>query len=162
MKTNPAAIARITEHMTYRADELALALIDFDRKRMPPDIAAKIEVIWGLWGARVLAELEQTARIVCSFMKAGLNRANTAERFAQFALPQLYLGQVDVIRQVAQRAGTSSSCCRAAADVERFLTVLHASCQLKIAERAAEFILPVDLCRRCEKEIESEPAISLI
>lgn len=43
LKDNPSAIARARDYIDYAAEGPAWALLDFDRKAMPPEVAAKIE-----------------------------------------------------------------------------------------------------------------------
>jgi hypothetical protein len=51
LKDNPGAIARSRDFIDYRPGAPAWALIDFDTKGMPLDVAASIEAAGGMWNA---------------------------------------------------------------------------------------------------------------
>jgi hypothetical protein len=51
LKDNPGAITRSREFIDYRPGAPAWALIDFDTKDMPPNVAASIEAAGGMWNA---------------------------------------------------------------------------------------------------------------
>src|SRR5207302_673935 len=62
---HPNLIARTHHYLIYRTGEPALALIDYDLKGMPPDVAARIEQHGGLWPSlvSVLPALANVARV---------------------------------------------------------------------------------------------------
>ena len=51
LKDNPGAITRSREFIDYRPGAPAWALIDFDTKGMPANVAASIESAGGMWNA---------------------------------------------------------------------------------------------------------------
>jgi hypothetical protein len=51
LKDHPGAITRSRDFIDYRLGAPAWALIDFDTKDMPPDVAASIEAAGGMWHA---------------------------------------------------------------------------------------------------------------
>ena len=111
----PDLIARTGDHIAYRPDESALALIDVDTKGMPAAVKNKIDAIGGFWPAlvSVLPELESAGRVTRRSTTTGIFRTDTGE-----ALPGSNGSHVFVL--VADGA-----------DVERFLRTLHARCWLK-------------------------------
>jgi hypothetical protein len=65
LKDHPGAIARTREYIDYAAKGPAWALIDFDSKGMPPEVAARIEAGGGMWNALLrVAHEEATAASV--------------------------------------------------------------------------------------------------
>jgi hypothetical protein len=51
LKDNPGATTRSRDSIDYRPGTPAWALIDFDTKGMPPNVAASIEAAGGMWNA---------------------------------------------------------------------------------------------------------------
>ena len=45
----PDVIARTSSNIVFRKERPALALIDFDTKGMPPDVASEMERLGGFW-----------------------------------------------------------------------------------------------------------------
>lgn len=105
----PDLIARTAEHISYRADAPALALIDIDTKGMPPDVAQRIAEAGGFLPAlqALLPDLRHVATILRSSTSAGLYRTDTGERFPGSGGFHLF---------VLIRRGD---------DTERFLRTLH-------------------------------------
>ena len=110
----PDVIARTGGNIVFRPGQPALALLDFDTKRMPPQVAAKLAEFPDFWNAivSVCPELEIVARVMRRSTSAGLFRTDTREE-----LP----GSDGMHVFVAVKDG---------ADVERYLKVLHARCFL--------------------------------
>jgi hypothetical protein len=110
----PDLIARTNANIVFRAGRPALALIDYDTKGMPPEIAERIGELGGFEPAllSVLPALKQTARLIRASTSAGLYRHDTGEQ-----LP----GSNGMHEYLLVRDG---------ADVERFLKTLHARCWL--------------------------------
>ena len=108
----PDIIARTGANIVYRGP--AFALLDFDSKGMPADVAAELKRRSGFWGAllTVLPALGDVARVTRRSTSAGLSRSDTGE-----ALP----GSDGVHVYVAAKDG---------GDSERFLTTLHERCWL--------------------------------
>src|SRR5262245_6118800 len=115
-KLNGAAnvIARTGADIIYRKRQPAFALLDFDTKGMPGDIAAALRRHGGYWSAlvTVLPELQTIARVSRRSTSAGLSRSDTGKQLR---------GSDGVHVYVAVRDGT---------DIERFLKTLHARCWL--------------------------------
>ena len=107
-------IARTAADISYRKGEVALALLDFDTKGMPPEVKAKLRAYGGYWQALVaiLPELEDVARLTRRSTSAGLSRADTGA-----VLP----GSDGLHIYLAVKDGT---------DNERFLKTLHLRCWL--------------------------------
>src|SRR5712691_7724533 len=110
----PDLIARTSGHIAYRTGQLALALLDFDTKGMPPDVAARLDALGGYWAAlvSVLPELASTARVTRRSTSAGIYRTDSGEKL---------LGSDGLHIFVSVKDGT---------DAVRFLTALHARCWL--------------------------------
>ena len=108
----PDIIARTGANIVYNGP--AFALLDFDSKGMPADVAAELKRRSGFWGAllTVLPALSDVARVTRRSTSAGLSRSDTGE-----ALP--WSDGVHVY--VAAKDG---------GDSERFLTALHERCWL--------------------------------
>ena len=108
----PDIIARTGANIVYHGP--AFALLDFDSKGMPADVAAELKRRSGFWGAllTVLPALGDVARVTRRSTSAGLSRSDTGE-----ALP----GSDGVHVYVAAKDG---------GDSERFLTTLHERCWL--------------------------------
>ena len=108
----PDIIARTGANIVYRGP--AFALLDFDSKGMPADVAGELKRRGGFWGAllTVLPALGDVARLMRRSTSAGLSRSDTGE-----ALP----GSDGMHVYVAAKDG---------GDSERFLTTLHERCWL--------------------------------
>jgi hypothetical protein len=110
----PNVVARITEEIRYCPQCPGLALLDFDTKGMPGHVAARLEELGGFWPAMttICPELKSVARVMRRSTSAGLYRSDTGEQFAGSGGLHVYVLAAD------------------AADIERFLGVLHARCWL--------------------------------
>jgi hypothetical protein len=108
----PNVIARTGNNIIYRKGQPAFALLDFDTKGMPPDVAAELKRLGGFWEAllSVLPALSSVARVTRLSTSAGLFRSDTGERLPGSEGRHVYLLVQD---------GT---------DVERFLRALHDRC----------------------------------
>jgi hypothetical protein len=111
--TQPA-IARTGEYLLYYSKRPAFALLDFDTKGMPEEIAARIDEVGSYWQALVaiVPELGTVGRVIRASTSAGLFRTDTGER-----LP----GSNGLHIYVPVWEGT---------DIERFLKTLHDRCWL--------------------------------
>src|SRR6266404_827371 len=111
---HPGAITRSRNFVDYRPGSPAWALIDFDTKGIPEDVAARIESAGGMWGAllAVAPELAAGARVSRVSTTAGLFRSDTGE-----PIP----GSSGMHHYVLVNDGR---------DVERFLKDLHDRCWL--------------------------------
>ncbi len=107
-------IARTGDHIVYRPGRPALALLDFDTKGMPPEVAERLEALGGYWPAlvSVVRDPAGVARVLRRSTSAGLYRVDTGER-----LP----GSNGLHVYVLVKDG---------ADMDRFLKSLHARCWL--------------------------------
>jgi hypothetical protein len=107
-------IARSQDHLGYRPGELAVVLLDFDNKGMPPVIAKRIEELGGFWNAliSIVPELARTARVERASTSAGLYNSRTGEKYPGSGGRHVYLLIKD------------------GADAERFLKILHEHCWL--------------------------------
>ena len=107
-------VARNSNHVSYRAGQPALALLDIDTKGMPAAVRARIEEIGGIWPALVsiLPALATAGRIARRSTSAGLSRADTGEALPGSNNMHVYLEVQD------------------GADVERFLRTMHDRCWL--------------------------------
>ena len=106
----PGFVARTQTFIIHRAGEQEIALIDFDRKGMPPDVAGRIDAIGGFWAALVSvlpALAHNVARVERLSTSAGLYDARTGEPFDVCGGMHVYVLTKD------------------GSDAERFLTVLH-------------------------------------
>jgi hypothetical protein len=110
----PNVIARIAEEIRYCPQCPGLALLDFDTKGMPGQVAARLQELGGFWPAMttICPELKSVARVMRRSTSAGLYRSDTGEQFGGSGGLHVYLLVAD------------------AADIERFLGVLHARCWL--------------------------------
>jgi hypothetical protein len=110
----PDIIARTGDNIVYREGLPAFALLDFDTKGMPPDVAAELKRLGGFWKAlrSVLPALHDVAHVTRCSTSAGLFRSDTGERLPGSDGLHVYLLVQD---------GT---------DVERFLRALHDRCWL--------------------------------
>jgi hypothetical protein len=114
LTNRPDAISRSRHYIDYRQETPAWALIDFDTKGMPANIAAAIEAAGGGWSAllRVAPGLQSAARVSRASTSAGLFRTDTGEQFA---------GSGGAHHYVLVKDG---------GDIERFLRDLHDRCWL--------------------------------
>jgi hypothetical protein len=105
--------ARTNDSIIYRKDEPALALLDYDKKAMPENVAAKLKK-QDFWSAlvKVAPGLKAAAHLLRRSTSAGLSRTDTGE-----ALP----GSGGWHGFVVTKDG---------ADIPRFLTALHQRCWL--------------------------------
>jgi hypothetical protein len=110
----PHLIARTAEHISYRPDQPALALIDVDTKGMPGSVKRRIDALGGFWPAlvSVLPELETSGTVVRRSTSAGLCRTDTGERLPGSNGVHIYVLTTD------------------GSDAERFLRRLHERCWL--------------------------------
>ncbi len=104
----PGVIARTSEFVGYRAGAPGYALIDFDRKGMSAEVAARIAATGGAWQAliAICPALASAARVSRASTSSGLFHAQTGQRYRSGG-EHIYLAVED------------------AADSERFLRVLH-------------------------------------
>ena len=111
LRDNPGAITRSREFIDYRPGA-AWALIDFDTKGMPPNVAASIEAAGGMWNAllTVAPGLERAARVSRASTSSGLYRSDTGTQFSGSGGAHHYVLVKD------------------ATDIERFLRDLHDRC----------------------------------
>jgi hypothetical protein len=114
LKEHPGAIARTREFIDYISGSPGWALIDFDTKGMPANVAATIEAAGGVWKAllTVAPGLRRARRVSRASTSAGLFRADTGEQFAGSGGAHHYLLVKD------------------GGDIERFLRDLHDRCWL--------------------------------
>jgi hypothetical protein len=110
----PNTIARTATAIMFRKDKPALALIDYDAKDMPPEVATEVKRLGGFWPTllTVLPALRSIAHVIRRSTSAGLFRTDTGEK-----LP----GSDGLHAYLTVRDG---------ADVERFLRALHERCWL--------------------------------
>jgi hypothetical protein len=110
----PNVIARTKNDIVYQPKQQALALLDFDTKEMPPDVASELQQLGGFWPAlvSVLPGLEKVARVTRPSTSSGLFRSDTGEQLAESGGIHVYIIVLD------------------GADVERFLRALHVRCWL--------------------------------
>jgi hypothetical protein len=109
---NPGAITRSRDFIDYRPGAPAWALIDFDIRDMPPNVAASIEAAGGMWNAllTVAPGLGRAARVSRASTSSGLYRPNTGTQFSGSGGVHHYVLVKD------------------ASDIERFLRDLHDPC----------------------------------
>jgi len=107
-------IARTAADVMFRKERPAAALIDFDAKGMPPEVAEEMERLGGFWPAllSVLPMLRPVAHLIRRSTSAGLFRTDTGEQL---------LGSGGLHAYLSVRDGT---------DIERFLRALHERCWL--------------------------------
>ena len=115
-KLNGAAnvIARTNDAISYRTDEPAAVLLDYDTKGIPAEIADRLASLGGFWPAlvSVLPALREVAHVVRRSTSAGLLRSDTGAEIA---------GSNGLHSFVIAADGT---------DAERFLKTLHERCWL--------------------------------
>jgi hypothetical protein len=111
---NSGAITRSRDSIDYQPGTRAWMLIDFDAKGMPPEVAACIEAMDGVWRAltTVAPVLQDAARVSRASTSSGLFREDTGEHIAD-------AGGLHVYVQVKDGG-----------DVSRFLHALHDRCWL--------------------------------
>jgi hypothetical protein len=111
LKDNPGAISRCREFIDYRPGP-AWALIDFDTKGMPANVAASIEAAGGMWNAllTVAPGLERAARVSRASTSSGLYHSDTGAQFSGSGGAHHYVLVKD------------------ASDIKRFLGDLHDRC----------------------------------
>ena len=109
---NPGAITRTRDFIDYPPGAPAWALIDFDAKGMPDNIAASIEAAGGMWKAllRVAPGIERAARVSRASTSSGLYRSDTGTQFSGSGGVHHYILVKD------------------ASDIERLLRDLHDRC----------------------------------
>lgn len=107
-------IARTSEYICYQSHRPAYALLDFDAKGMPQEVATRLYELGGYWQALVaiIPELKDTGRVVRASTSAGLFRTDTREAVH---------GSNGLHTFVTVCDGT---------DIERLLKTLHARCWL--------------------------------
>jgi hypothetical protein len=107
-------IARTGEYLLFYPKRPAFALLDFDTKGMPEEIAARLDEVGSYWQVllKIIPELGTAGRLVRASTSAGLVRTDTGEK-----LP----GSNGLHVYVPVWEGT---------DVERFLKTLHNRCWL--------------------------------
>jgi hypothetical protein len=112
--TTPDIIARTANNILYRPSEPALALLDFDTKGMPQDVAAEISRRGGFFETliSVMPNLAGAARVTRAPTSAGLFRSDTGDRIPGSEGRHVYVLASD------------------GADIERFLKALHDRCWL--------------------------------
>jgi hypothetical protein len=112
IKQNPGAITRSREFVDYVPGEPAWALIDFDTKGMPGNVAARIEAAGGMWNAllTVAPGLQRAARMSRASTSSGLFRLDTGKHCCGTGGAHHYILVND------------------GGDIERFLRDLHDRC----------------------------------
>jgi hypothetical protein len=110
----PNIIARTSTFISYRPGHAGLALLDYDTKGMPPDVAERIKALGGFWPAllTVLPALATSARLLRNSTSSGLYRHDTGEQLPGSSGVHVYVAVAD------------------GADTERFLKTLHDRCWL--------------------------------
>ncbi len=114
LKDHPGAIARTREFIDYIPGSPGWALIDFDRKGIPPEVSAAVAAAGSVWGAltSISPGLAQAARVTRNSTSAGLWRSDTGEEIAGSGGEHHYVLVAD---------GT---------DIDRALKTLHDLCWL--------------------------------
>jgi hypothetical protein len=109
---HPNLIARSQDYLSYRTGAPVLALIDFDLKGMPADVAARVARHGGLWPSlcAVLPQLAGAARVIRRSTSAGLYRADTGKPLSGSGGEHIFVLVCD------------------GSDIERFLRTLHDRC----------------------------------
>jgi hypothetical protein len=112
LQDNPGAITRTRDFIDYRPGGPGWALIDFDTKGMPADVAASVEAAGGVWRAllKVAPGLERAARVSRPSTSSGLYRSDTGTQLTGSGGLHHYILVKD------------------ASDIERFLKDLHDRC----------------------------------
>jgi hypothetical protein len=112
LKDSPGAITRCRDFIDYCSGTPAWALIDFDTKGMPANVATSIEAAGGMWNAllTVAPGLQRAARVSRASTSSGLFRTDTGTQFD---------GSGGAHHYVLVEDGS---------DIERFLRDLHDRC----------------------------------
>ena len=112
LKDNPGATTRSRDFIDYRPGTPAWALIDFDTKGMPPNVAASIEAAGDMWNAllTVAPGLQRAERVSRASTSSGLYHLDTGTQFGGSGGFHHYILVKD------------------AGDIERFLRDLHDRC----------------------------------
>jgi hypothetical protein len=112
LKDNPDSITRSRDFINYRPGTPGWALIDFDTKGMPGNVAASIEAAGGMWNAllTVAPGLGRATRVSRASTSSGLYRTDTGTQFD---------GSGGAHHYVLVNDGS---------DIERFLRDLHDRC----------------------------------
>jgi hypothetical protein len=110
----PKLVARTSSHIQYRAGHPALALIDIDRKGIPPAAEQEVKRLGGFREAllKVLPELRTAASVIRPSTSSGLRRSDTGERLSGSGGAHWFVLVKD------------------GADIERFLKTFHQRCWL--------------------------------
>jgi hypothetical protein len=110
----PNIIARTGTDILFRREQPAIALLDFDTKGMPADIAEDMRRFGGFWPAllSVLPTLRSVGHVVRRSTSAGLFRSDTGEQLPGSGGLHVYL----LVRE--------------GSDIERFLRAIHERCWL--------------------------------
>lgn len=108
------AIARTAGHISYRAKQPALVLLDYDTKGRPPAVADRLRELGGFWPALVTVapDLADAARVVRSSTSSGIVRSDTGEALKGSDGLHVFVSVKD------------------GGDTERFLKTLHDRCWL--------------------------------
>jgi hypothetical protein len=112
MTATSAIIARTGADIIFRREAPALALIDFDTKGTPPEVAAELTRLGGFWNALPVPASRRVAHVTRRSTSAGLFRSDTGEKLPGSEGLHVYL---------AVQNGT---------DIARFLKALHERCWL--------------------------------
>jgi hypothetical protein len=109
---HPDLIARTVTDIVYRPGQTAFALLDYDTKGMPPEVAAEMHRHGGFWQALifVMPALRGVAHVTRRSTSAGLSRSDTGENLPGSDGLHIYIAVQD------------------GADIERFLKALHDRC----------------------------------
>ena len=112
LKDNPDAITRSRDFIDYCPGTPAWALIDFDTKGMPDNVASSIEAAGGMWNAllTVAPGLQRAARVSRASTSSGLYCSDTGTQFDGSGGAHHYVLVKD------------------ASDIKRFLRDLHDRC----------------------------------
>jgi hypothetical protein len=91
--TPAGTIARTADYITFRPGKPAFALLDYDTKGMPQEIADRITALGGFWPAMVSVarELRNVARVARLSTSAGLSHSDTGERVPGSTGMHIYL-----------------------------------------------------------------------
>src|SRR6516225_1454439 len=112
LKDNPDAITRSRDFIDYCPGTPSWALIDFDTKGMPDNVASSIEAAGGMWNAllTVAPGLQRAARVSRASTSSGLYCSDTGTQFDGSGGAHHYVLVKD------------------ASDIKRFLRDLHDRC----------------------------------
>src|SRR5215469_11212976 len=112
LKDNLGAISRSRDFIDYRPGTPAWALIDFDTKGMPDNVASSIEAAGGMWNAllTVAPGLQRATRVSRASTSSGLYRTDTGTQLCGSGGVHHYVLVKD------------------AGDIERFVHDLHDRC----------------------------------